>query len=164
MDPRVSELVEVVVFVPNPPLDVEESNPNPEGPVAYCKNPFPVVGAAVPKIAPVVAEDEGCTAAVEMPVAVVLNVWAFEDEELVPNSPPVIGEDSRDLLFEETALVPKGLPLFCPKRPFGDETLDVVLPEEPNPEKPVVLEGEPLDASLLAVIPKILPVELVFGV
>ncbi len=57
-----------------------------------------------------------------------------------------------------------GLPSFVPKRPFADEALNVVLLKEPNPEKPVVLKGVPLDASLFAVVPKKLPVELAFEV
>jgi hypothetical protein len=57
-----------------------------------------------------------------------------------------------------------GLPSFLPKRAFADGALDVVLLEEPNPEKPVVLGDVPLDASLFAVVPKKLPVEIAFEV
>ena len=42
--------------------------------------------------------------------------------------------------------------------------LDVVLPEDLSPEKPLVLGGVPLDASLFAVPPKILLIELAFEV
>jgi len=57
-----------------------------------------------------------------------------------------------------------GLPSFIPKRPFADGALDVVLLEDPNPEKPVVLGNVTLDASLFAVVPKKLPVERAFEV
>jgi len=77
-------------------------------------------------------------------------------------------------MFEEAAFVPKGLladgalelllPWFIPKRPFADGALDSVLLEEPNPETPVVLGDLPLGASLFAVIPKKMPVELAFEV
>ena len=57
-----------------------------------------------------------------------------------------------------------GLPSLIPKRPFADRDFDVALLEEPNPEKPVVLGGVPLDASPVAVVPKKLLVELAFDV
>lgn len=57
-----------------------------------------------------------------------------------------------------------GLPSFIPKRPFAEGALDVVLLEEPNPEKPVVLGDVPLDASLFAIVRKKLTVELAFEV
>ena len=58
-----------------------------------------------------------------------------------------------------------GLLSVIPKRPFADRALDVVLLlEEPNLEKPVVLGGVPLDASLSAAVPKMLPVELAFEI
>lgn len=57
-----------------------------------------------------------------------------------------------------------GPPSFIPKRPFVDGALDVVLPKDPNPEKPVVLGGVPLDASLFTVPPKRFLVELAFEV
>ena len=84
--------VEVVAFVPNPPLGVKDV-PNPEKPVALCEGPLSVDVAAVPKTEPVVVEDEGCTAAVEMPVTVVSRTWMFEGERFVLNSPPVVEED-----------------------------------------------------------------------
>lgn len=90
---NVSWLVEVVAFLPNPPLGVEEDVPNPEKPVALCEDPLSVDVAAVPKTEPVVVEDEGCTAAVEMPVAVVSGIWVIEGEGFVPNSPSVVEED-----------------------------------------------------------------------
>ena len=55
-----------------------------------------------------------------------------------------------------------GVPLVAVKRPFADGASDVMLVEEPNPEKPVALEDLPLDASLFAVVPKTRPVELAF--
>ena len=57
-----------------------------------------------------------------------------------------------------------GLPSLFPKRSFADGASDVVLLEGPNPGKLVVKRDVPLDASLLAVIPKKLPVELAFEV
>ena len=79
-------------------------------------------------------------------------------------------------MFEEIAFAPKalladgalellllGLPSFIPKRSSPDGGLDVVLLEGPNPKKPVVLEDVRLDASLSAVVPKRLVVELAFG-
>ena len=82
---NVSWLVEAVVaFVPNPPNppnpppSVEDDVPNPEKPVALCPGPLFVDVAGVPKTEPVVVEDEGCTAAVGMPVAVVSGIWGFE--------------------------------------------------------------------------------------
>ena len=54
-----------------------------------------------------------------------------------------------------------GLTSFIPK---ADGALDVMLLEEPNPEKSVVPGYIPLDASLFAVVPKKLPVELAFEV
>ena len=96
-------LVEVVAFVPTPPLGVEED--------------------AVPETEPVVVEDAGCTAALEIFVAVVSGMWLFQSVGFVPNSPPVAEEDkspavpneeveeadSKVSLFEETAFVPKGI-------------------------------------------------------
>ena len=90
---NVSWLVEVVAFVLNPPLGVGEDVPNPEKLVALCEGPLSVDVAAVPKTEPVVVEDEGCTAAVEMPVTVVSRTWMFEGERFVLNSPPVVEED-----------------------------------------------------------------------
>ena len=89
----VSWLVEVVAFVPNPPLGVEEDVPNPEKPVTLCEGPLSVDVAAVPKTEPVVFGDEGCIAALNIPVAVVLGIWVFQGEGFVPNSPPVVEED-----------------------------------------------------------------------
>ena len=60
-------------------------------------------------------------------------------------------------------LIP-GLSSLFPKRPFVEGALDVVLLEKPDAEKPVVLRDVPLDAPLLAVPPKILPVEVAFKV
>jgi len=85
--------VEVAAFVPNPPLGVEKDVPNWEKPAALCEDPFSVDVAAVPKTELVVVEDEGCTAAVEMPVAMVSGIWVFECEGFVPNSLPVVEED-----------------------------------------------------------------------
>lgn len=79
--------------MPNPPLGVEEDVPNPEKPVALCEGPLSVDVAAVPKTKPVVVEDEGCTAALEIPVAVVWGLWVFQRQGFVPNSPPVVEED-----------------------------------------------------------------------
>jgi hypothetical protein len=90
---NVSWLVELVAFVPNPPLGVEEDVPNPEKLVALCEGPLSVDVAAVPKTEPVIVEDEGCTAALEIPVAVVSGLWVFQGEGFVPNSPPVVEED-----------------------------------------------------------------------
>lgn len=90
---NVSWLVEVVVSVPNPPLGVEKDVPNPEKSVALCEGPLSVGVAALPKAGPVVVEDEGCTAAVETPIAVVLGIWVFESEGFVPNTPLVVEED-----------------------------------------------------------------------
>lgn len=56
------------------------------------------------------------------------------------------------------------LPLFIPKRPFADGALVVVLLEEPNLEKLVVLGDVRLGSSLFAVVPKKLLVELAFEV
>lgn len=88
-------LVEVVAFVPNPPLGVEEDFPNPEELVALCEGPLSVDVAAVPKTKPVVVEDQGCTAALEIRVAVVSGLWVFQRPGSVPNSPPV-GEEDKD--------------------------------------------------------------------
>jgi len=57
-----------------------------------------------------------------------------------------------------------GLGLSIPKRPFGDEAWDVVLLEEPNLGKPVVLGDVSFDTSLFEIVPKKLPVELAFEV
>ena len=56
-----------------------------------------------------------------------------------------------------------GLPSVVPKRPFADGASDVVLVEEPKPEK-VVRGNVTLGASLFAVVPKIRPGELAFEV
>jgi len=110
VNPNLSWLVEVAAFVPNPllgveadvpnwenvptpPLGVEEDVPNWEKPVALCEDSLSVDVAAVPKTEPVVVEDEGCTAAIEIPVAIVSGIWVFEGEGLVPKSPPVAEED-----------------------------------------------------------------------
>ena len=85
---NVSWLVEVVAFVPNPPLGVEEDVPNPEKPVALCEGPLSVDVAAVPKTEPVVVEDEGCTAALKILVAVVSGIWMFQGEGFMPNRLP----------------------------------------------------------------------------
>ena len=145
----------------------------------------------MPKIEPVAPEDEGCTAAVEMPVAVVSGIWVFEGGGFVPNSPPDVEEDRDSAvpneqvdevdfkvsLFEETAFVPKrlladgalellilGLPSFIPKRPFTDGALDVVLLKGLDPDKPVKLGDVRLDASLFAVLLKNMFVEVAFEV
>ena len=90
---KVSWLVEVVAFVPNAPLGVGEYVPNPEKPVALCEVPLSVDVVAVPKTEPVVVEDEGCTAALGIPVAVVSGIRVFQGEGFVPNRPPVVEED-----------------------------------------------------------------------
>lgn len=90
---NVSWLVEVVTFVPNPPLGVEEDVPSPEKSVALCEGPLSVDVAAVLKIEPVLVEDEGCTAALEILVAVVSGIWVFQGNGFGPNSPPVVEED-----------------------------------------------------------------------
>ena len=56
-----------------------------------------------------------------------------------------------------------GLSLVVPKRPFADGASDVVVLDEPKPEK-VARGNVTLGASLLAVVPKIRPVELGFEV
>ena len=58
-------------------------------------------------------------------------------------------------------LLPLRAPASILKRPFVDGALDVVLPEDPNLEKPAMLDV-PLGTSLFAVVPKGLPVELAF--
>lgn len=93
-------LVEVVAFVPNPPLGVEVDVPKPEKPVALREGPISGDVAAGPNKEPAVVEDEGCTAAAEMPVAVVLGIWVFEGEGFVPNSPPVV-EDNDSAVANE---------------------------------------------------------------
>ena len=181
-------LVEVVASVPNATLGVEEDVPNPEKPVALCEA-YSVDVVGVLKRELVVVEDEGCTAALEIPVAVVLGIWVLRGEGFVPNSPPV-GEENKDSalpnekgdevdskvsLFKETAFMPEGLlaagalellllelSSFKSKKPFADEALDVVLLKEPNPEEPVMLGDVPLDAPLFVAVPKGLPVELAF--
>lgn len=118
-------LEEVVAFVPNSP---QEDVPNAEDVVA------------VPKTEPVVVEDEGCTAALEIPVAVVSGTWVFQGEGFVPNSPPVVEEDRDSAVpVKETAFVPKGLadgalellllglPSFVSNKPFADGALVVGL-------------------------------------
>ena len=64
---NVSWLAEVVTFVPNPPLGVEEDVPNLEKPVALCEGLLSIDVAAVLKIESVLVEDEGCTAALGNP-------------------------------------------------------------------------------------------------
>ena len=81
---NVSWLVEAVTFVPNPSLGVEEDVPNPEKPVALCKGALSVDLAIVPKAEPVVVEDDGCTAALENPVAVVSGILVLQGERFVP--------------------------------------------------------------------------------
>ncbi len=191
MNLNVSWLVGVVAFVPIAPPGVEEDVPNPEKPVTPCEGPLSADVVAVPKTEPVVVEDEGRTAALEIPLAVVSDVGIFQSEGFLPNSPSVSKEDKKSAisnecvgevnlkvsLFEETAFMPKGLlaegalelfilglPSFISKKPFADGALDVVLLEAPSPEKPVVLGDVPLDASLFAVVPKEMPVELAFEV
>lgn len=66
VDPNTSWLVEVVAFVPNPPLGVKEDVPNPKEGDALCECPLSVDVAAVPKAEP--------AAAIEMPVAVVWEI------------------------------------------------------------------------------------------
>ena len=79
VNPNVSWLVEVVAFVPNPPLGVEKDVPNPEKPVTLWKGPLSVDVAAVPKTEPVVVEGEG----------------------FVPNSPPAVGENKDSAVLDE---------------------------------------------------------------
>lgn len=90
----------------------------------------------------------------------------------MPNSPPPVDEeedsavpniDLDDFRFRSPPF--EGLTALVPKRLSADRALDVVLfeeptLEEPNAKEPVVLGDIPLDASLLASLPKILPVEL----
>lgn len=66
-----SWLIEVVALVSDPPFGVEEHVPNP---VTLCEGLLFVDVAAVPKTEPVVVEEEGCTIAGELPVAVVLGI------------------------------------------------------------------------------------------
>ena len=96
VDLDVSWLVDVMGFVPNAPLGVEEDVHGPNKPDTPCEGTLSVDVAAVPKIEPVVVEDEGCTAGLKIPVAVVLGVWVFPGEEFVPSTPPVVeeGKDS----------------------------------------------------------------------
>lgn len=71
MNPNVSWPVDVVAFVPNSLLGVEEDVPYPENlvkPDVICGGSFSVDVVAVPKTEPVVVEDEGCTAALGIPV------------------------------------------------------------------------------------------------
>lgn len=68
-----SWLEKLVAFVPKSPLGVEDV-PNPEKLIAPCEGPLCVDVAVVPKTAPVLVEDEGFTAPVELLVAVVLGV------------------------------------------------------------------------------------------
>ena len=89
----VSWLVEVMGFVPNAPLGVEEDVLGPNKLDTLCEGPLSVDVAAVPKIEPVVVDDEGCTAGLKIPVAVVLGVWVFQGEGFVPSTPPIIEED-----------------------------------------------------------------------
>lgn len=55
-------LVDVVAFVPDTPLGVEEDVPNPENPVPLCEGLLSVDGTAVLKIELVLVKDEGCAA------------------------------------------------------------------------------------------------------
>ena len=98
---NVSWLVEVVAFVPDPPMGVKEDVPNPENLVALCEGPLSIDVAAVPKTEPVVVKDEGCIAALGIPVAVVLGIWVFQGERLVPNSPLVVEEDKNSAVPDE---------------------------------------------------------------
>ena len=177
--------VEVVAFVSNTPLEVEEDVPNPEEPFPLCEAPLFVDSAAVPKIELVVVEDEGCTSVAE----VVLGISMSEGESFVRNSPPVVAEDGDSIVpeegvdhidlraswFEETALVSYGLlvegalelfllglPLVDLKRPFAGRVLDAVLVEKSKPGKRVALGDVNSDASPFAVVPRWKSVELAF--
>ena len=178
--------VEFVAFAPNLPPGVEG---NAEKLSALCEGLFSVNVVGVPKTEPVIVEDEGCTAALEMPAVVVLGIWVFPGEEVVPNSPLVGNQDGdsgcpnlegdklglKVSLFEETAfmskglladgaleLLPLGLPSFIPKRPFADGTFDMVLLEASNTEELVELGDILVDALLFTAVRKRSPVELVF--
>ena len=119
-----SWLVELMVFMPNTPLGVEEDVPNPEQSVVLCEGPLCVDSAAVLKIEPVVLEDEGCNSAVE----VVSGVRVSSGERFVQNSTSVAAEGALKLLL-------LGLRSVVLKRPCADGASDVVLVEEPSPEK-----------------------------
>lgn len=168
--------------------------PNPETPVVLCESPLSADVAAVPKVESVVFEDECCITAVEDPFAVVSGVWVFQGEVFVPSSPPlsegvafglknppllegVAFVPTGPLLLEGAAFVPKGLlaegalellllglPTSTLERPSADGALNTLLLKEPNPEKPIMLGGVPLDASLFAVVLSKMPIELAFGV
>ena len=61
--------------------------------VVFCEDPLSVDDAAVPTIEPVVVEGEGCTAVVEVSVAVVSGIRVVSGEGFVPDWSPVIAED-----------------------------------------------------------------------
>ena len=88
VDPNVSWLVEVVAFVPNPPLDVKEDVPNPEEGNALCERPLSVDFAAIPKAEP--------AAVIGIPIAVLLGTWVFPGEGLMPNCPPREEEEEEE--------------------------------------------------------------------
>lgn len=97
----------IVAFGANTRLGVEEDVPKSKRPVALCEGPLCVDGAAMPKMKPVVLEDEGCTAVpnIELVVVedesctsaveVVSGVWVSEGEETLRKSLPV-GAEGKD--------------------------------------------------------------------
>ena len=87
---NVSWLVEVVTFVPNPLVGVEEDVPNTEKPAKLCEGSLSdvIAGPKTSESEPLEVEDGGCTAAVEVPVTVVSEFWVFEGENFVPKAPP----------------------------------------------------------------------------
>lgn len=116
-----SWLVGAVAFGADTRLGVEEDVPKSKRPLALCEGPLRVDGAAMPKMKPVVLEDEGCTAVpkaepvvvvedegctavpnIELVVVedesctsaveVVSGVWVSDGEETLRNSLPVVAE------------------------------------------------------------------------
>ena len=94
-------LEEVAAFVLELPLGVEKDVPNPEELGTPCGCTLSVDATVVPKTAPVVVEDEGFTAPVEILAAVVLGIRLLEDEGFVPISPPVAKEDKGSAVPKE---------------------------------------------------------------
>ena len=128
--------------MPDVPLSVEVNVPN------------------EPKSRPVVVEEEGCSAAVEIPVVVVLGTWGFGGEGFVPNSPPappgleenekfaVPGGDVEEVgfrvsSFEETASVPKE------KGPLVNGALELLLLGFPSLNPKEFFADGAIDAVLL---------------